>query len=396
MNKKVLISLAIILVLLAIVYRREIFLALSNTYLASTSSKVENRSPIMLPVDTSEGLSDDASSQNVEVIAENLNIPWEIAFLPDGSLLVTERPGTIVRLMANERKTIPVSGVEHIGEGGLLGLVLHPDYENNQWLYLYHTTRSNSGLINRVDRFTFNEEENSLDNGQLILGNIPGSTNHDGGRLAFGPDNLLYITTGDAGKSSSAQDTESLAGKILRVKDDGSIPEDNPFESPVYSYGHRNPQGLSWDSNGQLWSTEHGPSGVGSGFDEVNLIEMGGNYGWPTIQGSETQSGIISPVIQSGGNETWAPADSLVIDSVLLFPGLRGQALYSAAINGGSLSTRAIHFQNEYGRLRVAVLSPDQEWIYLATSNQDGRGRPVQGDDKIIRINKAWFMQEIL
>lgn len=392
MKRAGLLLLLITPVIVALIYRNQILQYLGNTYFAVTSEPIANNRH----TPPANSVADDQqATAEVEIVAENLRIPWEIAFLPDGSLLVTERPGAVVRLLPDDRQSIPIAGVEHVGEGGLLGLVLHPEYQSNRWLYLYHTTQTSSGLINRVERYTFDENTNTLNDRQIILDAIPASSNHDGGRLAFGPDNLLYITTGDASTASLAQNTQSLAGKILRIRDDGSIPEDNPFGTAVFSYGHRNSQGLSWDGQGQLWSTEHGPSGAGSGFDEVNLIERGGNYGWPNIQGSESGSGMISPVIHSGGSETWAPADVEVVDSVLVFPGLRGQALYSAIINGSQVSNRSIHFQNEYGRLRVVTLSPDQEWIYLATSNRDGRGRPAPGDDKIIRIHKQWFLDEV-
>jgi glucose/arabinose dehydrogenase len=288
--------------------------------------------------------------------------------------------------MQEAREGIPVAGVEHVGEGGLLGLALHPEYESNNWLYLYHTTRTSSGLINRVERYRFNEKDNLLEDRQIILDNIPASTNHDGGRLAFGPDNLLYITTGDAGNQNAAQDTQSLAGKILRVRDDGSVPSDNPFGNEVYSYGHRNPQGLAWDSNGQLWSTEHGPSGISSGYDELNLIQSGSNYGWPVIRGDETRDGMVRPVIHSGSDETWAPADLAIVDESVLFSGLRGQALYTAQITGQSTSARVPQLQNQFGRLRLVIPSPDGNWVYISTSNTDGRGRKQAGDDKLIRV----------
>jgi glucose/arabinose dehydrogenase len=396
MNRKlVLVVLLLIFILAGLIFSRELFSTIGNSFFALTAQPIEDRSPLPTISPTTTGNGDSSEvAHPVELVAEDLNIPWEIAFLPDESLLVTERPGTVMRILPNERKRIPISGVEHVGEGGLLGLVLHPEYEQNRWIYLYHTTRTSQGLINRVERYEFDEATNMLSNQQIILDNIPASSNHDGGRLAFGLDNLLYITTGDAGNQASAQDTQSLAGKILRLQDDGSIPSDNPFGNEVYSYGHRNPQGLSWDNQGRLWATEHGPSGTGSGFDEVNLVQKGANYGWPDIQGQQTQSGMIAPVMQSGGDETWAPADVLVIDSFLVFPGLRGQALYSTQITGSTLQNRVTHLQNQYGRLRATVLSPDQKWIYLATSNRDGRGRATAGDDKIIRVSTQWLLSE--
>lgn len=335
----------------------------------------------------------DSSEARIEVVAENLRIPWEIVFLPDGSLLVTERPGTIVRIFPGSRKAVPVEGVAHVGEGGLLGMVIHPNYAENHWLYVYSTTQGGGALTNRVERYRLDEASNTLNERQVILANISGAANHDGGRIAFGPDQLLYITTGDAQNQDSAQDTTALTGKILRLNDDGSIPDGNPFGNAVYSYGHRNPQGLAWDNFGRLWIAEHGPSGAQTGNDEINLIQAGGNYGWPTIRGTQTGEGMIPPVLESGLGNTWAPADALVVDNLLFFTGLRGEALYTTRINGENLTDLTAHFDGEYGRLRAVVLSPDGEWIYFTTSNTDGRGATRAGDDRIIRVSKSLFFQ---
>ena len=213
-----------------------------------------------------------APKPDVEIIAENLKIPWEIAFLPEGDLLATERPGTLKRI-GKEGRVYNIEGVEHIGEGGLLGMALHPQFAENRWIYLYLTTKTGDELKNRVERYYF--QNNRLSDKKIIIDGIPGAAYHDGGRIAFGPDGNLYITTGDAGNSQLAQDVNSFAGKILHLKDDGSVPSDNPFGNAVWSYGHRNPQGLAWDDQGRLWATEHGRSGVLSGFDEFNLIEKG-------------------------------------------------------------------------------------------------------------------------
>ncbi len=321
--------------------------------------------------------------EDVEVVAQDLNIPWELAWLPSGEMLVTERPGRLLKIGA-DRAVIEIGGVAHVGEGGLQGLALHPDFSKNQWLYLYLTTRAGEGLINRVERYRL--EGTELTERIVILDQIPGAQFHDGGRIAFGPDKLLYITTGDAGNEDAAQDTASLAGKILRVKDDGSIPDDNPFKNAVYSYGHRNPQGLAWDSDAQLWATEHGRSGVQSGFDEINKIVKGGNYGWPELEGDKTAAGRTAPLLHSGATTTWAPGGALVVDNTLYFAGLRGESLYSAAITGGTLETLTAHFSGEFGRLRAVALGPDGR-LYVTTSNRDGRGAVKPGDDKIIRIN---------
>ncbi len=317
-----------------------------------------------------------------EVVAENLRIPWEIAFLPDGSILVTERPGILKHITSNTTATT-VEGVAHKGEGGLLGMALHPDFEKNNFIYLYSTTQTSDGLSNRVERYTYNNDR--LSDRKTILENIPGANNHDGGRIAFGPDGFLYIATGDAEKNTNAQDQNSLAGKILRIKDDGTIPADNPFKNAVYSYGHRNPQGLAWDNNGQLWATEHGPSGTQTGYDELNRIEKGGNYGWPTIKGDQTKQGLITPILNSGSKETWAPADLTFYNGLLIFSGLRGESIYSTAVTNSKVGELTNYLRKKYGRIRAVVAGPDN-YLYISTSNTDGRGSPKAGDDKIIRI----------
>ncbi|MBI3069749.1 MAG: PQQ-dependent sugar dehydrogenase [Candidatus Levybacteria bacterium] len=350
------------------------------------------------------------SEKDIEVVAQNLNIPWEVAFLPfdsaQGEILITERPGTLL-LIKNKQK-IPISGVEHVGEGGLLGLAVHPDFQNSRYIYLYYTynvseasissssySSAENNTLNRVSRFKF--ENNRLTEEEIIVDAIPGAVNHNGGRIKFGPtfaeasagkpDNFLYITTGDAQNPSLAQDKSSLAGKILRVTDIGKPAPGNPFNNLVYSYGHRNPQGLAWDNQGRLWATEHGPQA----FDEVNLIGPpaggGKNYGWPIIQGDQKQEGMVSPVIQSGEDVTWAPAGAVFLDGSIFFGGLRGESLFEYKIADKSLKR---HFQGQFGRIRAVVLGPDN-YLYITTSNTDGRGNPKENDDKLIKINPKIF-----
>ena len=319
----------------------------------------------------------------VTVAAALLDVPWEIVPLPDGSLLVTERPGRLVHLV-EPGIVLDVPGVVETSEGGLLGLAIDPDFDENGWLYLYLTANENGGLVNRVERYTFNGQ--ALSERQVLLVGIRGAAVHDGGRLAFGPDGYLYITTGDAGDAASAQDLASLNGKILRIAANGSIPPDNPFGTAVWSYGHRNPQGLAWDAQGRLWAVEHGPSGLGSGYDELNLIVPGGNYGWPVIQGDETAEGMLSPVLQSGGNETWAPADLAFLNGRLFFAGLRGQTLYVVEVLEQSVGPLELYLAGEYGRLRSLSVSTGG-LLYLGTSNRDGRGVPAGTDDQILLIN---------
>lgn len=324
---------------------------------------------------------------STEVIAEGLDTPWAIAFLPDSSMLITERPGRVRiidprgNLVTN---SIQIPDVKEIGEGGLLGITIDPEYTSNHFVYLYYTYSGASGnTLNRVARMTYKDA--SLSDEKVLVDAIPGSSNHNGGRIKFGPDGYLYITTGDAENPSQAQDKNSLAGKILRVTKDGKAAPENPFNNRTYSYGHRNPQGITWDEKGNLWETEHGRSIPISGLDEINLIKPGTNYGWPTIQGNETRAGMTTPIINSGGS-TWAPAGVAYTNGTLLYGGLKGQGLFEAKISGNKISGVLEHFKNEYGRIRETLLGPNGI-LYITTSNNDGRGTPKNGDDKVIRIN---------
>ena len=328
----------------------------------------------------------------LSIVAQNLDVPWAIAFFPDG-ILVTERKGQIKHISSqgvlDSGPILTIDNVKQVGEGGLHGIALHPDFSNNHFIYVYHTYSSQgNNTLNRVVRYTL--QEVSLTNSTIIVDKIPGAPNHDGGRIKFGPDGYLYITTGDAQEPSLAQNKNSLAGKILRVKDDGSAVNDNPFINGggnplVYSFGHRNPQGICWDSNGELWETEHGPSGTDSGNDELNKIEKGTNYGWPTIQGNQTRPGMVTPIINSGTADTWAPAGAACVKSSVFFGGLRGNALYEAVIDGSN-ATLKTHLKGELGRIREVIQGPDG-MLYITTSNRDGRGVPSSGDDKILRVN---------
>ncbi len=312
-----------------------------------------------------------------EVVARDLETPWSIAFLPDGDMLITERSGELQRI-GEDGQTFTIEGVQETSEGGLLGVTLAPDFEQSVALYLYYTTNRNGTMTNQVDRYIF--AGNRLSERTEIITDIPAASNHNGGAIAFGPDDKLYVTTGDAAEPELAQSTDSLAGKILRINPDGSTPNDNPFDNPVWSYGHRNPQGIAWDEEGRLWSVEHGQSSQ----DELNLIERGANYGWPTIRGDETSEGMRGPVVHSGNTDTWAPSGLAYNDGSLYFAGLRGQSLYRAELRDSDNVTLTQLFAQEYGRLRAVTAHEDT--IYFSTSNRDGRGSPASDDDQILRI----------
>lgn len=351
--------------------------------------------PSETPSVVTNSASNNATSVNADdipaetVIAENLDTPWALAQLPDGKLLVTERFGRITRIDPTGKEDPVVittlENVKELGEGGLLGIALHPEFMKNKFVYLYFTYSSiGNDTLNRVVRMELNGD--TLENEQIILDRIPGASNHNGGRIAFGPDNMLYIGTGDAQNPTQAQLTTTLAGKILRVTDDGKSAPGNPFDNAVFSYGHRNVQGLAWDSSGGLWATEHGRSGIESGLDELNVIVRGSNYGWPAIEGDKTQQGMVIPAYNSGPTETWAPSGAAYVNNAIYFSGLRGRGLYKAEISNGRVTNFIKHLDNKYGRIREVIATPDGI-LYITTSNRDGRGAPGAGDDKIIRIN---------
>ncbi|KAF6245583.1 PQQ-dependent sugar dehydrogenase [Nitrosopumilus sp. b2] len=331
----------------------------------------------------------------VDVIAEDLKIPWSIDFAQDGRVFFTERVGTLNVIDDGkiiELLNLSVGG----GEGGMLGVSLDPSFDENHYVYVYYTYNEFLGIKNKLVRYV--EANNVLSEDKVLLEGIPGAPYHDGGRIKFGPDGMLYVTTGDATSPELAQDLNSVAGKILRINSDGTIPDDNPFGSAVYSYGHRNPQGIAWDESGNLVATEHGPSGWrGVAHDEINLITPGSNYGWPDVIGDETKEGLTNPILHSG-DDTWAPSGSTFYYGDI--PQWSGK-YFLAALKGEHL--RAVEFDSEYnvvseqelfsgefGRLRDAVAGPDG--LYILTSNQDGRGNPQLGDDKILRISFLYDM----
>jgi len=318
-------------------------------------------------------------SKQTQTVATGLEIPWEMVFLENEVMLVAERRGRLIKIENGQKRTIAqIEDVKSEGEGGLLGMTLHPNFSENKWLYLYMTVDGDNGTENEVRRYSLGE--NGISDGEIILSGIEGAIIHNGGRLKFGPDGYLYVATGDANRPDLAQNLNTLAGKILRIKDDGSVPSDNPFNNEIYSYGHRNVQGMAWDSEDRLWATEHGPSTM----DEVNQIVAGGNYGWPEISGDETREGMITAVINSGTSETWAPSGMEIVDDWIYFVGLRGQNLYRMRADTKNVELERL-LDGVYGRMRF-INAGNDGYFYIGTNNRDGRGQPKADDDRIVKI----------
>lgn len=319
------------------------------------------------------------------VVATDLEVPWGLAFLPSGDALVTERDsGRLLSVDASgnveEVQRLPANG---IGEGGLLGIALSPDYEQDGLVYAYYSTAGD----NRVVRFRLGERP------EPILTGIPVNSYHNGGRIAFGPDGMLYVGTGDAGDTANAQDRNSLGGKILRITPDGKVPEDNPFPgNPAYSYGHRNVQGLTWDQDGQLYASEFGQNL----YDEVNRIEPGENYGWPEVEGEGGEPEYTDPISTFSTAEA-SPSGVEILkggaipqwEGDFFMAGLRGERLWRLELTPeGTVAGREQLLRGEAGRLRHVVQAPDGS-LWVLTSNRDGRGFPTADDDRILRLGPA-------
>lgn len=318
-------------------------------------------------------------------VTTELEVPWGIDFLPNGDALVTERDsGRLLRIDdSGKASEVQVIDSEPAGEGGLLGIAVSPDYATDKLVYAYYSTAED----NRISRFELGEEP------EPIVTGIETAEIHNGGGLAFGPDGMLYASTGDAGDGERAQDRESLNGKILRMTPEGDAPSDNPFgDSLVYSRGHRNVEGLAWDEQGELYATEFGESE----FDEVNLIKPGANYGWPMVEGDGGDDGFVDPILTWSPSEA-SPAGAVIPDEeaenagslagTILVAALAGERLWQVELSedGEEVTGRTPLLEGELGRIRTAVQTPDGE-IWLATSNRDGRGTPNDGDDRIVRL----------
>ncbi|OGY85104.1 MAG: hypothetical protein A3F54_02450 [Candidatus Kerfeldbacteria bacterium RIFCSPHIGHO2_12_FULL_48_17] len=335
----------------------------------------------------------------IEEVVGGLAVPWSMAFSSSERILVTERPGRIRVIEAGKLLTQPLHTFSEVatgGEEGLMSLALHPQYAENRLVYASLAYETGQDMFVKVVRFE--DKGDAIGDVTIIIDRIPAAQFHAGCRIAFGPDGKLYITTGDATEKNLAQDLGSLAGKILRVNADGSIPEDNPFPgSAVWSYGHRNPQGIDWHPvSGEFYSTEHGPSTFDgpAGGDEVNRIVKGANYGWPLISHEETREGTVAPLLVFTPAE--APGSALVYSGAvfpqfqnnLFFGALKGEGLMRVVISAENPDT-VLSYEKlgdvNFGRIRDVAEGPDG-YIYFSTSNRDGRGDPDAADDRVFRM----------
>ncbi|WP_234388023.1 MULTISPECIES: PQQ-dependent sugar dehydrogenase [Streptomyces] len=321
----------------------------------------------------------------VRTVAGGLDSPWGLAPLPGGGLLVASRDeGTIVRVDEKTGKKTElgeVPGVSAAGEGGLLGIALSPDYASDRMVYAYFTSASD----NRIVRMIYDGQKPSgeqLGAPDTVFKGIPKGFIHNGGRIAFGPDRMLYVGTGESGDTGLSQDKDSVGGKILRLTPEGEPAPGNPFpDSPVYSYGHRNVQGLAWDGKQRLFASEFGQDT----WDELNAIKPGGNYGWPEAEGRSDDKRFRNPVDQWTTAEA-SPSGIAHAEGSIWMAGLRGKRLWRVPLNGTAASAEPQAFlEDEYGRLRTVVAAGGDR-LWLVTSNTDGRGSPKDGDDRILEL----------
>ena len=314
-------------------------------------------------------------------LAGDLAVPWGLAFLPSGNALVGERDSGdvfVVRRRGGKRRVgrVPVfSQLSRAGEGGLLGLALHPDFVTNRLVYAYHSTRSD----NRIVRFRF--AGGRLGRREVVLAGIPMNVHHNGGGLAFGPDGLLYASTGDGEVGARAQSRSSLGGKVLRLTPEGDPAPGNPFDNHTWSMGHRNVEGIAFDPRGGLWASEFGEKEA----DELNRIVPGANYGWPNVEGSDGGGGYKDPLVSWSPTSTCSPAGIAIARSRAWLGALRGECVYSVTLRGPDSGRIRRHFRGRFGRIRQVAKAPDGS-LWITTSNRDGRGSPAASDDRVIRV----------
>ncbi|MDQ2987020.1 MAG: PQQ-dependent sugar dehydrogenase [Armatimonadota bacterium] len=381
-------------------------IAISTTLLASCSDPVTveapsaDQSPVIstdldrLPMTAKEGW-------KIETVVTGVEVPWTIVFDHEKRMIFTERPGRVRVVENGKLRAEPLLSMPDVAarsESGLMGMCLHPDYAENKMLYLAYSYRENREQSVKVVRYKNDGRKLTLD--KIIIDNIPAAPNHAGTRVAFGPDKKLYVTTGDATDWHRAQQMDSINGKTLRLNDDGSIPKDNPFigkantREEIWSYGHRNAQGLAWQpGTGRMFQTEHGPSGfegLGGGACELNFVERGKNYGWPEIYGTRTRSGMVAPLVEyspasAPGSGSFYSGNRLpMFTGNYFFGALRPGILVRVVMDGAKVVNQE-RLVADMGRIREVTEGPDGN-VYFSTSNRDGRGSPHSTDDRIMRI----------
>lgn len=316
-------------------------------------------------------------TKGIETVAQGLDIPWSIA-RSDDVFYLSERPGKIIKIDGNKKTEQQVDldkEVSTAAEAGLLGFVLAPDFKDSKEAYAYYTYEYNN-QFNRIVKLKL--ENDTWKEDEVLIDKIPSGQYHHGGRLKIGPDDKLYATTGDASDEQNAQDKDTLGGKILRINLDGSKPKDNPISnSYVYSYGHRNPQGIVWTPDGQMYASEHG----NQANDEINEIKEGQNYGWPVIEGNEENDNMETPIFTSGSDDTWAPSGIAFKDGIIYSAALRGEGIMKFDVEKDEMKKVA----TKYGRIRDVYIVNDD--LYFVSNNTDGRGNPSQNDDKMYKVS---------
>lgn len=316
-------------------------------------------------------------TKGIETVAQGLDIPWSIA-RSDDVFYLSERPGKIIKIDGNKKTEQQVDldkEVSTAAEAGLLGFVLAPDFKDSKEAYAYYTYEDNN-QFNRIVKLKL--ENDTWKEDEVLIDKIPSGQYHHGGRLKIGPDDKLYATTGDASDEQNAQDKDTLGGKILRINLDGSKPKDNPISnSYVYSYGHRNPQGIVWTPDGQMYASEHG----NQANDEINEIKEGQNYGWPVIEGNEENDNMETPIFTSGSDDTWAPSGIAFKDGIIYSAALRGEGIMKFDVEKDEMKKVA----TKYGRIIDVYIVNDD--LYFVSNNTDGRGNPSQNDDKMYKVS---------